>query len=183
MVAYQEVAEEIYQVCLPLPLALKSVNCYLLRGDEGWTILDTGLNVPAAQQVWRTVFTELGIQPGDIRQIILTHAHPDHYGLAGWLQNWCGAPVWMSAREAEQVAKILARRSHPNGILGQTMSTNIPPEMVAATNAAIDKLWSPDLTLSPNGSTSELRLYPPYRVALLPNYPRPRSQRWPAYVL
>ena len=40
-----KVAEGIYQVQLPLPFALKIVNCYLLdNGDNTWTILDTGLN-------------------------------------------------------------------------------------------------------------------------------------------
>jgi glyoxylase-like metal-dependent hydrolase (beta-lactamase superfamily II) len=101
-----QISEDIYQIQLPLPFALNSVNCYLLRGDRGWTIIDTGLNIPPAQAAWQAVFSQLEIAPADIEQIVLTHVHPDHYGLAGWLQAWSGAPVWLSPREAELAQQI-----------------------------------------------------------------------------
>lgn len=85
---YTQITDDIYQVQLPLPFALKIVNCYLLRGENGWTILDTGLNTRLARQTWLDTFTELMIEPDQIEQIVVTHYHPDHFGLAGWLQNW-----------------------------------------------------------------------------------------------
>jgi glyoxylase-like metal-dependent hydrolase (beta-lactamase superfamily II) len=112
----KQIADDIYQVRLPLPFALNHVNCYLLREDQGWTILDTGLNIPEARTVWQTVLADLQIGAADIRRIILSHVHPDHYGLAGWLQEWSGAPVLMSPREAE-----LARQLWQENNLGQTM--------------------------------------------------------------
>jgi glyoxylase-like metal-dependent hydrolase (beta-lactamase superfamily II) len=105
---YQQLTEDIYQVHIPLPFALNRVNCYLIRGDEGWTIVDTGLNLPEARGVWLRVFKALDVASTQIRQIVLTHVHPDHFGLAGWLQQHCrtdngGAtpPVYMSPREAQ----------------------------------------------------------------------------------
>jgi len=112
----QKITAGIYQICLPLPFALDHVNCYLLRGDDGWTVLDAGLNTPANQAGWQHAFTQLDISPGDVRQIILTHSHPDHYGLAGWLQQLCDAPVFLSPREAE-----LARVVWEAGNLHQAM--------------------------------------------------------------
>lgn len=82
----QLVAEGIYQVRIPLPFALNSVNCYLLRDDDGWAIVDTGIHWPKALEAWRNAFAELHISPDDVSRIILTHVHPDHYGLAGWWQ-------------------------------------------------------------------------------------------------
>lgn len=100
------VADNIYQIQIPLPFALSIVNCYLLPGEGGWTIVDTGLNTSRARAAWQEAFSALGIRPRDIEQIVLTHTHPDHYGLAGWLIERCAddggqvPPVRMSALEA-----------------------------------------------------------------------------------
>ena len=98
-VVCRAVAENIYSVRLPLPFALNHVNCYLLRDDDGWTIVDAGLNRPEIRELWQDAWRELAIAPHDIRRIILTHMHPDHFGLAGWLQAQTGAPVFLSPRE------------------------------------------------------------------------------------
>ena len=102
------VAPDIYQVRLPLPFALDHVNCYALRGPDGWTLVDAGLNTAAARAGWTAALDALAVTPGDVRQIVLTHFHPDHYGLTGWLQQWGtvdGAlpPVRMSAVTREMV--------------------------------------------------------------------------------
>lgn len=100
--ALHQIAEGIYQVQLPLPFALRIVNAYLLDNADGsWTIVDTGLNRPESTELWLAVFAALGIAPRQISQIVLTHVHPDHFGLAGWLQELSGAPVRLSRREAE----------------------------------------------------------------------------------
>lgn len=99
------VADDLYQVRLPLPFALNIVNCYLLRDADGWAVVDTGLNTPEARATWKAAFAALGITPRDITQIILTHVHPDHYGMAGWFQSQAAKDaiplVRMSPREAE----------------------------------------------------------------------------------
>lgn len=103
--ALRRVADGIYALRLPLPFALNHVNCYLLADAEGWTIVDAGLNRPEVRTTWLVAWAELGIEPRQIRQIVLTHMHPDHFGLAGWLQEQSGAPVLLSPREKE-VARV-----------------------------------------------------------------------------
>ena len=99
--ACREVAPSIYQVRLPLPFALNHVNCYLLDDGDGWTILDTGLHRPELVAHWEAAWRELGIRRRDIRRVVLTHMHPDHFGLAGWLQRECDAPILMSPIERD----------------------------------------------------------------------------------
>ncbi|MCA9981352.1 MAG: MBL fold metallo-hydrolase, partial [Anaerolineales bacterium] len=87
--------------------ALNHVHCYLLDDGDGWTIIDAGLNTNHGRVGWQEAFDTLHIAPADLKRIILTHTHPDHYGLAGWLQRWgqAGRPdadaplVFMSPRE------------------------------------------------------------------------------------
>ena len=70
------ITDDIIQVRIPLPYALNIVNCYLLRGEAGWTLVDTGLNTAPARAQWKTAFHRLDISPADIEKIILTHNAP-----------------------------------------------------------------------------------------------------------
>src|SRR5699024_9729882 len=60
------------------------------------SLIATGLNYKKARVAWEEVFQELAIKPASIHTIIVTHFHPDHSGLAGFLQEKTGAEVWMS---------------------------------------------------------------------------------------
>ncbi len=84
------------QVKVPLPFSLRWVNSYLIREPDGYTVIDPGLHTPEAAALWERVLKERGIDWGMIRRVLLTHQHPDHYGLAGWFQQRSGAPVYMS---------------------------------------------------------------------------------------
>jgi glyoxylase-like metal-dependent hydrolase (beta-lactamase superfamily II) len=101
-----QVAEGIIQIQLPLPFPLRIVNCYLLRDGDGWTIIDTGINYPAGRAAWQAAFAALGIAPTTIRRIVLTHGHPDHYGMAGWLAEQSGAPVLLAPLEQDFVRRV-----------------------------------------------------------------------------
>lgn len=99
-----------YQVKVPLPFSLKWVNSYLLPGEGGWTLIDPGLRTENTERFWCEKLAEAGIPYDGIRQLVLTHHHPDHYGMAGWFQARTGAPVWIS-----QVAHDAANRLWGDG--------------------------------------------------------------------
>jgi glyoxylase-like metal-dependent hydrolase (beta-lactamase superfamily II) len=96
--------ECIYQVRVPLPFPLRWVNSYVIRGDEGCTIIDPGLRTADAELSWQTAMEEIGLTYESIKRIVLTHHHPDHIGLAGWFQEHTGAPVLLSAAGQRQVS-------------------------------------------------------------------------------
>ena len=89
----------IRRVTLPLPARPGHVHSYLLPGDDGWTIVDTGLGLPDAKDRWASELAEL---PGPVRQIVVTHFHPDHVGAAADLVELTGAPVAQGRVDYEQ---------------------------------------------------------------------------------
>ncbi|MCS1351782.1 MBL fold metallo-hydrolase [Mechercharimyces sp. CAU 1602] len=93
---------EITKIRLPLPFPLKIINAYLLRGEYGYTVLDTGLHTADSIHVWEEAQRKMGWGWDDVEKIVLTHYHPDHYGLAGWMQAQSGAPVYLSRIDYEQ---------------------------------------------------------------------------------
>ncbi|QAY68277.1 MBL fold metallo-hydrolase [Paenibacillus protaetiae] len=86
------------QVKVPLPFSLRWVNSYVLPEQDGYTVIDPGLHTEEAVAAWDEVMSRFGFGYGDIRQIVLTHQHPDHYGLAGYFQKRSGAPVYLTAQ-------------------------------------------------------------------------------------
>ncbi|MWC28690.1 MBL fold metallo-hydrolase [Paenibacillus sp. MMS18-CY102] len=85
------------QVKVPLPFSLRYVNSYVLPEPAGgYTVVDPGLHTPEAVAAWESAFEQEGIAFTDIKRIVVTHQHPDHYGLAGLFQERSGAPVWMT---------------------------------------------------------------------------------------
>jgi len=94
-----EVYAGIYRLRLPVPGALRSINSFLLKGQEGWSVIDAGPPLPKCREKWETAVEDLGIQFSDIKKILITHGHIDHVGLAGWLQDKTGAQVIMMEDE------------------------------------------------------------------------------------
>ncbi|MFN4278393.1 MAG: MBL fold metallo-hydrolase [Ferrovibrio sp.] len=84
---------------MPIPIpGLDYINLWLLEDGEGWTLVDTGVRSSKLQAIWEQVIVaHLGGKP--ITRILCTHFHPDHLGLAGWLQQKFDAPLWMTLGE------------------------------------------------------------------------------------
>jgi glyoxylase-like metal-dependent hydrolase (beta-lactamase superfamily II) len=126
-----EVSEGIFQVRVPVPFPLKYVNCYLIREDDGWSMVDTGLHDGPAFEAWDTAFHALQIRAVDIRRIILTHAHPDHYGLAGHFQRLSGAPVFALAEEIQVIPIEWEPRGAHMRVLGEFLCDHGVPVQTA----------------------------------------------------
>jgi glyoxylase-like metal-dependent hydrolase (beta-lactamase superfamily II) len=94
----EAIAPGVLWLRMPLPFALDHINLWLLEDGPGWTIVDCGYALPATEALWQQIFAErLGGRP--VRRIIVTHYHPDHIGLAGWLAERWQAPLWISEKE------------------------------------------------------------------------------------
>ena len=77
---------KIVPISLPTPFYIGAVNVYLIKEDP-LTLIDTGPKTTDAIAALRTGLRQAGINVGDIRRIVLTHAHEDHCGLARSLRD------------------------------------------------------------------------------------------------
>ena len=107
----KEVAPGIYWIRMALPFQLDHVNLWALEDDGGWTLIDTGLKNDQTLASWEALFaTSLSERP--IKRIIVTHYHPDHIGLAGWLTQRLNAEMWMTEAEWETATLLYNCSSH-----------------------------------------------------------------------
>jgi glyoxylase-like metal-dependent hydrolase (beta-lactamase superfamily II) len=92
------VAEGVWWVRMPMPMALDHINLWLLEDGDGWTVVDTGLASEDSRAIWEGLFEDfMGGKP--VLRVICTHMHPDHIGLAGWLCEQFDCPLWMTREE------------------------------------------------------------------------------------
>ncbi len=89
---------QITQIRLPLPLKVSEVNAYLVRTDNGFFLVDTGLR--NSRQRLTLALDHLCSHPGDIKLILLTHGDFDHSGNAAYLRKNYSAPLAMHQADA-----------------------------------------------------------------------------------
>jgi glyoxylase-like metal-dependent hydrolase (beta-lactamase superfamily II) len=103
------IAPGVHWLRMPLPFALDHINLWLVEDGPGWTIVDTGYASAETRALWQRIFAErLGGRP--VARIIVTHYHPDHIGLAGWLCERWNVRLWTTEKEW-LYARVMSRGS------------------------------------------------------------------------
>lgn len=135
-------------------------NAYLFEG-EPVTLLDTGIATERTETQLRERLAEYGVEFADIEQVVLTHFHPDHAGLAGRIQREGDATVYAHADDApliEQDQKALAdldaRRRELFADWG--IPDGVREELLAFLDSHADTMGEPaDVTEIAGGDTLE----------------------------
>src|ERR1700755_2515257 len=83
---------------LKLPFRLNHVNIYLLADGDGYAMVDAGFGNEETIEAWTTLL-EGPLKGVNITRLIVTHSHPDHVGLAGWITERFNCPLYMSQVE------------------------------------------------------------------------------------
>ena len=98
------IPEGVHKIRVPLTGSpLGWVNSYVLKTDEGYALVDCGWDMPDALEALRKGLDELDIKLEDIRRLIITHNHPDHYGLSGRLVQLASCGVTMHRLDAVHI--------------------------------------------------------------------------------
>ncbi len=125
-----EIVPGIHQVAIPLSgFALQRINVYLIQGNDGWLLVDCGWNTPEAFAALESALQDLRIGFKDIKQTVITHIHPDHYGMAGRLKELSGCAVAMHRTEANLLQSRYVWMEKLLGDIGDFLAQNgVPPE-------------------------------------------------------
>ena len=109
-----EVADRVYRLALPLGIhGVPTVSAYLLRGDDGDTLVDCGIAAgvdggdpgPDGTAAVSAALAAAGSTLERLERLVVTHAHIDHFGLAGEVVRRSGGELWMHRRTDLDLAK------------------------------------------------------------------------------
>jgi len=135
-----EIIPGVYQIKTPLPskdILFGYVNAYAVRGESRYLLIDTGLNTEEAFNSLEKQLADIDIGTEDISQIVVTHIHPDHYGLAGRLKQISGAKIATHHLEKKLID---SRYVHMDALLRQVVSwlhiNGVPDEILPELQAA-----------------------------------------------
>jgi glyoxylase-like metal-dependent hydrolase (beta-lactamase superfamily II) len=124
----EQIAADVWRLSLPYPNGL--VNSYLLLDGDGARLIDAGYPTDACRDHLQTHFDELGVRVEDLREILITHSHPDHVGLVWELAERSGAGVLLHEAEAD-----VPGGATPRVDRGWLVDQGLPEELLLAPNA------------------------------------------------
>jgi glyoxylase-like metal-dependent hydrolase (beta-lactamase superfamily II) len=87
-----EIASGVFDLQFEMPFGVQAINVYVLAGDPV-TLVDTGPILDGIPEALYRALDEVGHPVGTLGQIIVSHSHPDHMGLAARLKSASGARV------------------------------------------------------------------------------------------
>ena len=116
----------IIRLTCPLPTRPGHVHSYLLPGDDGWTLVDTGIGLPDAEERWAEALAAVG---GDVARVFVTHFHPDHVGAAADVARVTGAPVHQGRLDHLQCELVWGSDGWPQRIADWFLTHGVPREI------------------------------------------------------
>jgi len=129
-----EVAPGVLRIIAPLPFPdPATINCYVISTPEGDVLVDPGMI--GSEEAIDGGLAEMGRQP---RQVLITHGHPDHFGLAGRY----GDLVWAHPDALEQTEMATAAEPDPT-MQGALSGRDVDTDSMAMMFALIAKLTVP----------------------------------------
>ena len=147
----------LWRLRLPLPWpGVPHVNAWAISSGSGVVLVDTGLADPGALGQLELGLREAGLRLEHIRLLVCTHAHSDHYGLAGSIVDAAGCELWMHPNHAHMTAHL----DDPERMLERRIEvarqSGVPDSLITQAYEArrgqpigVDRFVEPDLDLLP----------------------------------
>lgn len=140
----------IFLIVLPLPFALGSINVYLIQLTDGYLLVDCGMDTDECFEALWLVLADCSAAWHEIREILLTHVHPDHMGLAPRLLKLTGAKLLLHAHDAEYLDE-LAQSEQYRGWAGAVLRrSGVPADLIAKIDAGAHEIHKSFQRLKPD---------------------------------
>jgi len=186
-----EVIPGIHRLQLPIPFgSLGHINPYLIQLEGGYLLIDTGWNTEEVFNSLKEQLAEIGISLEDIKQILITHIHRDHYGLVGKLKQLSQAEITTHYADKEliesryinlenllqQVGKLPHSHGLPQDELSELkrasmgmlkyVSPTMPDVMLQGSETISTRLFNFQVIWTPGHSPGHICLYEPVKKVL-----------------
>ena len=128
-----EVRPGLWRIRLPFHLELNHVNVYLVRLDRdggGWMMVDTGFGNEDSWNALGEGLTQTGVAWSQIRELFITHTHPDHWGLAPRILGETGAKLAMHSIEAANLRRLAESVAKPSVLDKRLRSWGAPEDQI-----------------------------------------------------
>ncbi len=130
----EKVRDGLWSIPVPLPNnSLRYVLVYVFETDRGPYLIDAGWNTDDAFGALSSGLDEIGSGVADVQGVLVTHIHPDHYGLAGRIREASGAWISLHPADAELIHD---RYDEPDDLLDRVAD-------------ALRRMGAPDEELTP----------------------------------
>jgi glyoxylase-like metal-dependent hydrolase (beta-lactamase superfamily II) len=122
----------LWRLRLPLPWpGVPHVNAFAIAAGTGVVLVDTGISEPGSRRQLELALDQAGLRLDLVRLLVCTHAHSDHYGMAGPIVAEAGCELWMHpnhehvTRGAADPERMLERRvevARQSGVPADTLA-------------------------------------------------------------
>jgi len=126
-------------VSLPTPFRVGRVNCYLL-GDPPITLIDPGILDPGSLSELTTLLSARGLGFGDVEQIVVTHAHPDHFGAAAAIAARSGGRIVCGLPEVAGLVRPTDSQAACDLLIGLGVPGSMARSLVSFRDAAVERV-------------------------------------------
>lgn len=160
-----QITQQIHQLTIPFNVPSpngtipRSVNLFFVNGS-GVTLIDSG--VKGAETAIFTVLQAIYRQPAEVKQLLLTHAHPDHIGAALALREACGCRIAAHGAERSWIEDVaLQERERPvpgfQLLVGGSVAVDV--ELKEGDSIELDDGLSLDVLHTPGHSAGSVSLW------------------------
>jgi glyoxylase-like metal-dependent hydrolase (beta-lactamase superfamily II) len=137
----EQVRPGLWSIPVPIPHnPLRYTLCYAFAGETQVVLVDPGWDTTDGRNAVKTGLAAGGADLTDVAGVVVTHVHPDHHGLSGWLRRMSGAWIGMHAAEAETLPGRIWRGRAPGTDRAWLRRNGVPEADVAHLAVDPDRL-------------------------------------------